>query len=420
MPDYLNILILGETGVGKSTFINALANYLEFETLDDALDANNLNWMLPCGFWTQIMDRSNPDQEIVEELIQVGSRSDENDGSKGDTATQQTTVYTVTLFSGLKPYTVRLIDTPSIGDIRVENVKKDMTNILTTLRNYDKLQGILILVKSNSARLTVTFRYYVNELFTHLHRSLAQNIVFGFTNARSSNYTPGDTLRPLKKYLSEIRHISLTLSMDTTYCFDSESFRYLAASKSGVEMANKEDFDRSWRQSRDETLRMIAYFKSVPPFETKSTMTINEVRPKISELITSMADISQLIQANVTEQQLKAPAGTTRRQTANSNLDQRLKEYVQERDAIRLAAAKLGLYTERNSITSYNDVTIAYLNFLIDKETTKVWSGGSNTKLLVLKEDLQRYKEAVQTLAHSMEANADAVDLSEAGAERII
>ena len=33
-----NVLILGSTGVGKSTWINGIANYLVYETLDDALE----------------------------------------------------------------------------------------------------------------------------------------------------------------------------------------------------------------------------------------------------------------------------------------------------------------------------------------------------------------------------------------------
>ena len=79
--------------VGKSTFINAFVNYLTFDTLEDAKQHDELTWVIPCSFSTQTMDREGPGGEIVETEIKVGSRTDENDGSKGASATQRTVVH---------------------------------------------------------------------------------------------------------------------------------------------------------------------------------------------------------------------------------------------------------------------------------------------------------------------------------------
>ncbi|KOS21323.1 hypothetical protein ESCO_006786 [Escovopsis weberi] len=278
---------MGETGVGKSTFINAFVNYLSFSTLDEAQEADGL---------TSTMDRERPDIGIQEYHVSVGARDDEEDGSKGDSATQKTAVYPVTI--GSKTY--RLIDTPGIGDTRGTSFdKKNMADILETISSYDELHGILILLKSNNSRLTVTFRFCVQELLTHLHRSAAEAMAFGFTNTRISNYTPGDTFKPLKTLLTAYSDVGLSLSTSTTYCFDSESFRYLAARKQGVPVDNEEDFRRSWDHSRKEALRLVDYFASTSPHPVVSTLSLNGTRKLISSLITPMAQISELVVKNL-------------------------------------------------------------------------------------------------------------------------
>ena len=42
--------MLGETGAGKSTWINAFANYLKYSTLEDAVNANGFKVHIPFSF----------------------------------------------------------------------------------------------------------------------------------------------------------------------------------------------------------------------------------------------------------------------------------------------------------------------------------------------------------------------------------
>ncbi|KAK0631372.1 hypothetical protein B0T14DRAFT_559179 [Immersiella caudata] len=294
--DYVNILLLGETGVGKSTFINAFINYMSFDTLDEALASDQLHSVIPCSFSTQVMDRSRPGGKITEHRVVVGKRDDENDGSRGNSATQQTSVYPINIGSR----TYRLIDTPGVGDTRGPNAdRKNMADILATINSYEELHGILILLKSNNSRLTVTFRFCIQELLMHLHRDALHNIAFGFTNTRISNYTPGDTFGPLKTLLDQHPDINLPLNGDTTYCFDSESFRYLAAQRQGVEMENAESFRRSWKHSSEESNRLINYFRSRQPHLVTNTISLNGTRQLILGLTKPMAEIAQLIQQNI-------------------------------------------------------------------------------------------------------------------------
>ena len=306
----LNILILGETGVGKSTWINAFINYLTFDQLDEAIAAEDLKWVIPCSFQTQIVEGGR----FVQRSVRVGShRSDEADGSGGQSATQQTSVYAVDIGSTR----VRLIDTPGIGDTRgVEQDNKNMADILRVLRSYNNLHGILILLKPNAPRLTVMFRFCIKQLLAHLHRNAVENIVFGFTNTRGSNYKPGDTFKPLEKLLSEYDAVRMGLFEHNVYCFDSESFRYLAAQKKGTDMGLWEDNRRSWEYSVTECKRLVTHFKGLKPHEVRGTINLNETRNIIIRLTEPMALLAQKMTASiaVNEEQIKEleQAGLTR------------------------------------------------------------------------------------------------------------
>ena len=305
-PPEINILILGETGVGKSTFINAFVNYLTFSTLDEALEASRLNWVIPSTFTTNTTDSRTG--RLLPKVVKIGTDVNEHDKT-GASATQQATVYPIYIGGTL----VRLIDTPGIGDTRGhEQDKQNLANILSVLRNYSELHGILFLLKPNMPRLHVMFRFCVKELLSSLHRSAAGNIAFGFTNTRGANYTPGDTFAPLEQLLSDYNDVMPGLFDYNVYCFDSESFRYLAAQKQGISLGSKEDYKRSWEQSTQQADRLMAYFKKLKPHNVQETLSLNETRHLIAQLTQPMQQISQAITDTIakSEQQARDLADT--------------------------------------------------------------------------------------------------------------
>lgn len=192
------------------------------------------------------------------------------------------------------------MDTPGIGDTRgVEQDKKNMDDILASLNEYDQLHGIIILLKPNNARLTVGFQFCLKELLTHLHRDAAKNIVFGFTNARSTNFQPGETYSTLKSMLAKDGSTGIQLSKDITYCFDSVGFRCLAAHKNGIPIDGMGDIDelrRSWKRSADETVRMLRHFlpSTTPPHRVAETWDLYRTRELVRILTVPMANITHV------------------------------------------------------------------------------------------------------------------------------
>ena len=285
----LNILFLGETGVGKSTWINGFANYVSYVTLGEA-EKNEEVCLIPTKF-----TMTNENFEEVE----VKTGTDMNESQQvGRSSTQMPKSY---VFKRGRVH-VRIIDTPGIGDTQgIDQDRINMQNIMTHLSNYNEINGICILLKPNNARLTVMFSFCIKELLAHLHRDACKNIVFCFTNARSAFYKPGDTLPALRRLLSNNADIGLRLCRETIYCIDNESVRFLAALKQGIKFDEdeKKNYETSWETSVKETERLIDYISSLPPHRVKNMLSLNNARRQIVALSRPLAEITSTIQNNI-------------------------------------------------------------------------------------------------------------------------
>ncbi|KAJ4014578.1 hypothetical protein NW752_007347 [Fusarium irregulare] len=295
-PIIYNILVLGETGVGKSTFINALYNYLKFDSFDEAKirSARQLEYLVPCHFEFDVPSPSDP-YDSVSRVIRVGHSDCERNGTYGESATQQTSVYDMPY----KGITYRIFDTPGIGDTRgPEQDKENTRDMMARLRNYEELHGILILLKSGETRLTTTFEFCFGELLTHLSREAVLNIAFGFTRTMGSGYMPGDCYPILKRKLQDLS-VDFDLGRQTAYSFDADSFRYLAALYRKVEVSNDSKYRESWKRSKAEALRLLDHVGKLKPHDVAQTTSMEEAHQAVEQLVVPMVQVSQEIQKNI-------------------------------------------------------------------------------------------------------------------------
>ncbi|XP_035715381.1 uncharacterized protein LOC110859490 [Folsomia candida] len=292
-PREFTILLLGETGVGKSTWINGFANFVNFPDLS-AAEENNIHCIIPTTFTVT-------DENYKAKLITVGQDINEV-MDVGQSATQHPKSY---LFPK-DGYTVRLIDTPGIGDVRgVKQDKKNFELILDHISHLDSIHAICILLKPNNARLNIVFQFCIKELLSHLHIDACANIVFCFTNSRSTFYRPGDTLPALEKLLEENPHAPIPLDRSTIYCMDNEAIRFLYATKNGIKFTPDErrNYVASWEKSVEEIDRLLARAKSCPPHSVQSTISLNTARQTILALGSPMAEVTRNIQLNIVMKQ---------------------------------------------------------------------------------------------------------------------
>ena len=168
---------IGKSGVGKSTFINALCSYMRFNSLQGAIASQSLTYCIPAKF-------SYIDDDFKVNHIQVGERNtNEQFDRVGQSTTQAAKHYDISF--GDDQQSICIIDTPGMGDTRgIDIDKRNYDETIDYLARFTHLNAICFLIEPNASKLHPGFRYCFKELLVRLPKHVVSNICFCFTNTR--------------------------------------------------------------------------------------------------------------------------------------------------------------------------------------------------------------------------------------------
>ncbi|XP_073719696.1 uncharacterized protein [Misgurnus anguillicaudatus] len=161
------ILMVGETGTGKTTLINTMINYICGVQREDKV-------------WFEITD-------------------DQSDRSSAHSQTSDVTVYGVYIQEGSVDLTI--IDTPGYGDTRGaerdKEISRSLLRLCTTEDVMNKINAVCFVMKADQNRLTDRQLYIFDSVQSLFGKDIAEKIVLLFTH--SKEYPPKNALTAVKE-----------------------------------------------------------------------------------------------------------------------------------------------------------------------------------------------------------------------------
>ena len=270
----LTVLLVGETGVGKTAFLSLVSNILE------GRDPSN---------YRTTYDLAN-----------------ETGGSKQGSQTGSARLYEFASLNGVK---VRLLDTPGLADTRgVEYDTKHKASIAETIRDViPVIDGVLIIANGTTERLQIATDYAITTLSSIFPRSIASNIGFLFTmisNVMAFNFQ----MESLPDCLQEAETFNLDnpIALRRKYEEIREKPKYVKQAKAMEKMVDEahntaveilaEFFDWLDKREIQPTTAIVDLYQSVCEIERKiqnALARMNNMAEKRRDLETIRVSMSQ-------------------------------------------------------------------------------------------------------------------------------
>ncbi len=274
------MLIIGETGSGKTSFVNLLCNCGTIQALGCKFDSNGL---------AQFRHFNDVKLEKAESR-QMESKTS---GAK---------LYDVEL-GKLK---VGLIDTPGFGDSRgMKEDKENVKKIIAAIEEQEFINCVCLVINGRQARISATLKYVMSEITAILPKEIFNNLIVVFSNTSDPldlNFDPGE----LNSFFG--RELNNIFFIENPYC------RFEKAKQKQAQLPI-DTIARSLQKSFEDTAevldQMYTVMKDFKPVHTNHFITLyikkQEVEKNVIMLLTAY-DNKQMLEDTFEDAQKQVDA----------------------------------------------------------------------------------------------------------------
>ncbi|KAM8743076.1 uncharacterized protein AB9X84_017515 [Acanthopagrus schlegelii] len=256
------ILLVGETGAGKSALINTLVNYTMGVKWEDDV-------------WFQIVKDEKRNQS--------------------ESQTSDVFVYQIFEFEGKTlPYSLTIIDTPGYGDTRgIEHDAAVSQRLLDWFRSDDgvhEINAVGLVLKAAENRLNDRLMYIFDSVVSLFGKDMEQNIVALFTHS--------DGLMP-EKALKGLKDANIKCAKDE----DGELLHFMFNNCQSDEKTNKTKvpLKAAWDMTMDGISQFTDFLEKTKPQKINTTLEVLNSRIRLTACIRNLTERIQSTEPKQTE-----------------------------------------------------------------------------------------------------------------------
>ncbi|XP_072531266.1 uncharacterized protein [Salminus brasiliensis] len=336
------ILLLGATGAGKTTLVNAMINYILGVKWEDRYRFKLIN---------EVTNRSQAESQ-----------------------TSEVTSYELYNQPGFQiPYSLTIVDTPGFGDTRgIEEDKKVTEQIKRFLCNpfgIQHIDAVCFVIQASLARLSSTQKYIFDSVLSIFGKDMAENIMIMVTFADGSDIPALEAIRAANVPCQKNKKGQPThFGFNNSALYAQKTVPHDSDSDSDDEDANNDKRNEmAWNSNMK---KMKAFFKALDDTEGRDLTQTIQVLEERECLSKAMESLTPQIQAGLSKM---AEIESTKQLLKNEHEKMRENEnFVQEVDVVKAVRTAVNCFTMNCNNCFFTCHSNCFLPHEDDKQTCAV------------------------------------------------